>query len=164
MVKLFSALVQKVARPDYDVIQEPTQPQGGNAQEVITMPNQVEEKTASDELILLKVMRDHAEQWMRTNYKKVDSEGFVLSHQHSTSKMLQKLWYELYLIEGKPQYGGWLRGAGIVLYGKDKYEYGNVDIPIPTGTQSAELKSLQVMLEVLNEYGIKADYCPGELD
>lgn len=38
MVKLFSTLVQQVARPDdYDVIQEPTQPQGGNAQEVITM-------------------------------------------------------------------------------------------------------------------------------
>ena len=38
MVKLFSTLVQQVARPDdYDVIQEPPQPQGGNAQEVITM-------------------------------------------------------------------------------------------------------------------------------
>ena len=40
------------------------------------MPNQVEEKTASDELILLKVMRDHAETMDAYQLQKVDSEGF----------------------------------------------------------------------------------------
>lgn len=77
---------------------------------------------------------------------------------------LSRLWHRLWQIEGKPQFGGFLRGAGIVLHGKDNWVHGNVDIHIPTGTQDAELKSLKIMLRVLSDNHIQASYCPGELD